>query len=67
MSYALYNGRAYAVVMNTTSGTVGDSVELAEKGDRLMFRHGHRLENAELFVAPKGEMCSGFVLGLFLE
>ncbi len=69
MNYALYNGRAYEVLMNTTSGIVADSDDLANKGDRLMFRHGsptHR-EDSGLFVAPKGTMCSGFVLGLFIE
>lgn len=67
--YALHNGRAYEVLMTPASGIVADSDELAAKGERLMFRHGSptQRENSGLFVAPQGEMRSGFVLGLFIE
>lgn len=66
MNYCMYQGRAYQPIQTVNSGIVGDSDVLCEKGDRLMFRHDRRV-GSELFVAPKGELCSGFVLGLFFE
>ena len=42
-----------------------DSVELSEKGDRLMFRHNAKQGFPNLFIAPKGELTSGWVLGIF--
>jgi len=54
-----FNDRLYEVVE-----PVADSYELAEKGDRLMFRHDNP---AYIFIAPKNEINSGWVIGIMLQ
>ena len=42
----------------------GDSNALANQGKRIMLFHRPRLGVMELHVAPKGELWSGWVIGL---
>jgi hypothetical protein len=58
---ASWNGRFYIPMK-----PVADNEELALAGDRLMFRHGSpTLPASEMFVAHKGQLTSGWVLGVF--
>lgn len=44
---------------------VADSVELAELGQRIMFRHGSPTQpDLNIFIAPKDELTAGFVIGI---
>jgi len=54
-----FGGRAYTAI-----SPMGDSERLAAMGDRLMFTHGEILTEAKLFVAPKGTVTVGYVVGL---
>jgi len=41
-----------------------DNDDIASEGDRLMLRHS-RWEEPILFIAPKDNLHSGFVIGIF--
>lgn len=44
---------------------IADNDELASRGERLMIRHGSPTQpDSQLFFAPKGELTSGWVLGI---
>lgn len=65
-NYYFYNGRAYEPVLTVGSSAIADNPEIATRGDRLMFRHDRTQEESGLFIAPKFQMCSGWVIGVFL-
>lgn len=60
-----FKNRAYEPVLKIGDQPIGDSDELAAKGDRLMFSHERK--GSRLFVAPKGERSYGFVIGVFIS
>ena len=58
----VYQGRTYQPTTPT-----GDFDALASEGDRLMFRHDITKDGPEFFVAPRGELNAGWVIGIFKE
>jgi hypothetical protein len=65
-NYYFYKGRAYKPVLKSGSAAIADNPNIAQEGDRLMFRHDRTQEESCLFIAPQFQMCSGFVIGVFL-
>ena len=58
-----YQGRRYEPCV-----PCGDSETLCERGDRLMAHHGGASDpEFKVFVAPKGVIHAGWVLGIFEE
>ena len=63
--YYTYCDQSYAPV---AGGALPDSEYLAALGDRLMFRHGSPTQpKLALFVAPRGILHAGWVIGVFDE
>lgn len=63
-SYSTYCGRNYSPVLVVQA----DTEALATLGERLMFRHGSPTQpNLTLFVAQKGVLHAGWVIGVFDE
>lgn len=56
--HCFYRGNVYRPVQPGA-----DNEAWAEEGRRLMFAHGTR--DLEFFVAPKGVLTSGWVIGVF--
>lgn len=66
MTTRYYRGEPYHVVGRIEA----DNDTTAARGERVMLRHvryGAGMHTAELFVAPKGEVCSGWVIGVIPE
>lgn len=64
-SYSTFCDQSYSPV---AGGALPDSEYLAGLGDRLMFKHGSATEpKLALFVAPKGVLHAGWVIGVFDE
>ena len=57
-----YDGREYEAVVPPC----GDSYEIGQRGDRLMFRHQKTGNGSHLFIAKQYEMAVGWVLGIFI-
>jgi len=64
-NYYWFQDRPYEPVMVPGGQLLADSDFLASKGDRLMFRHTQSDQVPNLFIAPKGEINHGFVIGVF--
>ena len=58
-----YQGRSYTPAFDVNRGISGDSEELCEKYDRLMFVHS--LTESKLFIAERGRFYTGWVIGVF--
>jgi hypothetical protein len=63
--YSTYCDQHYSPV---AGGALPDTEYLAALGDRLMFRHGSATRpKLALFVAPRGILHAGWVIGVFDE
>lgn len=61
MTMTFYNNRRYQPVSPQP-----DTDEMAAQGDRLMLRHNEAGASPGFYVAKRGELCSGWTIGIFV-